>query len=170
MDSEKLSLPLQVTRGKGAPVMALFLVVNMIIMAGLMLVYLPSADPSGTFSDPATAYGLTAAFVGFDLVAIVVLILSVKPARIDISRLSVTVTPLPVLGFSYGASTSLSIEEFTGVGIEEFKTKNGKRCHASLLGKTEKDKIVLDTPSGLTAEEFAHQLAALLKLKDTTNA
>ncbi|MDD3370455.1 MAG: hypothetical protein PHE27_01385 [Alphaproteobacteria bacterium] len=160
-----LFLPYRATRGKGIAVMVPVLLANMVFMTWLIVVYFPEFNAGGTFSNPATTYLVAAAFVVFDLVGIYVLIAYAKPAHIEISRTGVTLTPMPILGFSFGTATSISMSEFTGVRIETFSSKPVSNAYAVLIGKSEKTNVIIDTPRGVTPQEFAGQLATTLHLE-----
>jgi hypothetical protein len=161
MTANQLTLPIQATRGRSLKLAIPVFLLGMVIL-GIIYPY--------TLSPQDTQYGQYGEYYFIPTAINIVLFISgyllllkrMKPANISISRTSVTIEPMPILGFKCGKSASLNLSDFTGVDLVK-KPKQGNTV--VLRSKDSKNDIQLDTPKNTKPQEYAQQLRASLNLK-----
>ncbi len=160
-----LPLPFQATRGKAMQFVAPTFLSVIFLVAFVFLYLLPMKNPDAPLSTGDLKYIFVGAIAASDLIAAIVFFRTVKPAYVEISRATITVTPMPILGFAYGTQTYLSPSDFSHVELKTFNTNPGPTYKVTLCGKEGTESLALDFPKDMQPRAFAEGLASALNLE-----
>jgi hypothetical protein len=159
-----LTLPVDVTRGKDLPLMCGLIIVTALLMP-IVLYSILSQTPS---LPKAAVILISLIYPIMNLGVGVFLIARVKPAKITISRTTVAVEALPVLGYRGAWEENRSLGDFDSVMLRQVQIKNRTVWKMALKGKAGKSDVTFNAPQQKTAPDFAHQLGAATGLKVMT--
>lgn len=161
--TQPLSLPFHATCGKEMRVLLPGLL-SSIVLAGIVFLYvLPMQRPANPNISPSlfpTVFGILAVLDGF---LAVFMFRKLKPAFVEISRTTISVTPMPVLGFTYGTQKHLSPSDFSRIG-PTMDNRNNPQEKVTLYGKEGTESLTLDVPKGMEPKAFAESIASLLNI------
>ena len=165
--TETLALPIQLMRNKNATLIIPLMLVGNIVTAIVTYYILGTVQ----HAEPIVQTIAPAALVFMSIPACVFLAVMLSPATIDISRTSVTITPLPIMGFTRGQPENRSISEFESIDVRKIQgSEGGSVTRIFLHGKQGHTDIKCEAPKNAGVHKFAQELGAALDLKVNDDA
>jgi len=171
----QLTLPLKINSYGTTPITVLTIVLSSLLLIAGSYIVAPFDPAFPSFAPYVPTFIIGSMAVG----AAIYMIKACPPYSIEINQLSLTFTPLPIMGFAFGrVTTTHKVSEFASVDTMIGATKGGVFYYVVMHRKSDFKEIPLDVRSKnrsdvLTkaeANDFVRQLGSLLNLKANEHA